>query len=408
MAGQNPASLPHVGLILGSSDKVLTAESGAYSISGQDAALAGTSDWGPASLPHLMSLLGAGQALTLTAEHGTYSFTGQAASSSRNYVVAANVGFYTVAGKAASLTQSNARAGDPGPLPHIGLMLGPTTTAYTLTCDPGIYTIVGSDALADFEVDADQGSYTLTGQDAALRKTTIMTAESGTYSLSGQDVTFAIGSTARTMPADQGSYTITGQSAGLRIARKISAEQGFYAIQGRPADLAFNPPAEFTLTAEGGTYSISGQSAVLDTRVLYAEYGTYTIVGYEVVGLPVVDGAGRKKPRRRKYVVEIDGQEFDVDSEDEALDLIQQAKRIAEEQAAKAAASSRKPARALAEAKRTLKKPVIQAPEIEAEAQAVQQQIADLYDATIKALEEAALKRKAEELDEEEALLLLL
>jgi hypothetical protein len=169
MAGQNPASLPHVGLILGSSDKVLTAESGTYSISGQDAALAGTSDWGPAPLPHLMSLLGSGQALTLTAEHGTYTLTGQAASSSRNYVVAANVGFYTVAGKAASLTQSNARVGDPGPLPHIGLLLAPTGTAYTLTCDPGIYTIVGSDALADFEVDADQGSYTLTGQDAALR-----------------------------------------------------------------------------------------------------------------------------------------------------------------------------------------------------------------------------------------------
>jgi hypothetical protein len=397
MAGQSPAPLPHLGLVLHDAD---------------------ASSWGQAPLPHLMSVLGDLQFYVMPADQGSYSITGQAALFPRNYAVAANVGFYTVAGKSASLTASVGRSGDPAPLPHLGLLLAPGTAAHTLIADPGIYHIVGSDALADFEVDGEQGTYTLAGQDAALRKTTIMQAESGSYSVSGQELTFSIGSTDRVMPADTSTYSITGQDAGLRVSRKVSAEQGFYAIQGRAADLAFNPPAEYTLLAEGGSYSTVGQAAALNVRILYAESGVYTITGYTVTDLPSNSdtGAGKssqtKKPRK-KLTVEIDGEVFAVGSREEAAALLAQAKEAAEEQARlaveRAVKAERRPTRrVLADARKALKPPeIVASEELVAEAESLTKEIEAIYQDAMVKVEIAALMRREEE-DEEEALLLLL
>lgn len=318
MAGQAPASLPHLGLVL--APKELVAESGSYTVSGQAAALSGNGS--PAPLPHLALLGGLGGRIVLVAESGTYGISGQAAGLPRAYRVAANVGFYTLAGKAGILQASGARAGDPAPLPHLGLLLAPSTASYTLTANTGIYTVAGSDALADHEVTAESGTYTIAGQDAGLLKTTIMVAESGTYSIAGQEATFSITGTDRVMPADTSTYAIAGQDAALTVGRVLAAEHGFYALLGQAAELVYAPPNEYTLTAEGGTYAFTGQTAELDARRLYAEYGTYRITGVDIVSPAIDVGAGRSRRRSRRYIARYRGQDYEFADEDAMEEFI--------------------------------------------------------------------------------------
>jgi hypothetical protein len=393
----------------------VTAAQGSYTITGQDAALdyAGAADlWGPGPLPHIGSVLGGADTFTLTAEQGSYSVTGQDATSSRNYVLAANFGAYALAGKAGILSASAASAGDPAPLPHLGLLLGPASTR-TLTADAGIYSITGSDALADFELDSDQGTYTLTGQDAALRKTTIMSCAAGSYAISGQDATFVIGSTARVMSADYGAYAITGSNATLTPAFKISAGQGFYALLGQAASLVYSPPAEFVLTAAAGSYTVTGIAASLETNHLYAEYGVYSITGSDTGERRRQQDAGRSR-RRKKTEVEIDGQIFHVETKEDATRLLEEARSEAERIAAltieRASKAERRPTRkVLADARKALQVPVIDADEdLQSEVEALQQEIADIYIQALQTVEIAALMRKAEiEEDDEDVLLLL-
>jgi hypothetical protein len=415
MAAQYAAPLPHLGLL--GADPVLTAEQGTYTVTGQDATLQGGVRWGPASLPHIGSILQA-QAVqyTLAADYGTYTVTGQDAGSLRTYAVAANFGEYVLSGQAGILYAPGAQGGDAGPLPHIGLMLAPDTTAYTLTCDTGIYFVFGSDALADFEVTAEQGSYTVTGQDATLLKTTIMQAETGTYTVSGQDALFEIGGTDRVMPAEYGTYAITGNDATLAPAYALSCEHGFYALLGQAASLVYAPPATYSLLCEAGSYTHTGNDANLDARRLYAEYGTYEVSGFSVRGLPRSNAAGRSSPwkrPRKKYTVEIDGEVFTVESREEAAALLAKAREAAEEAAAtaidRATKAEKRPTRkVLADARKSLQAPGITASgDLANDAAAMQQEIAGLYRSALTTVEIAALMRREEE-DEETALLMLL
>lgn len=301
MAAQRPAPLPHLGLILGG--EVLVAQQGAYGLTGQSATLdySGASDPdSPAPLPSLGLLAGlGGNPQILVAESGTYSVSGQDVSFSRGYVVAANFGGYLHSGQAAALSPSLARSGDPAPLPHIGLLLAPGAGGYTLTADPGSYSITGSEAIIDYEVSAAQGAYSVTGQDAGLLYGRIMPADSGTYLVSGQDATFAIGGTDRTMAAEQGTYNLSGQDAATLRQYPLTAEHGFYALLGQQALLTFSSAATYILNVEGGSYSVSGQNAEFG-KALIAETGYYTITGSPLPDVISGNSGGWPMPPRRK------------------------------------------------------------------------------------------------------------
>lgn len=279
-ADQGAYSITGQDATLGQTTISLVAESGTYAITGQDATLIGPDLSSPAPLPHL-GLLGGFGVPSITGEQGAYSITGQDATLLVGRVLAADYGTYEILGVQAALGQAGAGGGDPGPLPHIGLMLYPMVDGYTLVADPGVYSIVGSDGLADYATTGEQGSYTLTGQDAGLRKDWVLAAEAGSYALSGQDVTFSIGGANRVLPADFGTYSLTGNDAGLFVGRAIAAEQGFYGLLGQQADLFFGGTAR-TLVADSGTYTLTGIDAALTPgqKVLDAEFGAYTVTGF--------------------------------------------------------------------------------------------------------------------------------
>ena len=134
--------------------------------------------------------------------------------------------------------------------------------------------------------------------------------------------------------------------------------------------------------------------------------------------VPVVvpqGGAGRARRRVRRVVVEIDGEDFIVNSEEEAIALLDKAKAEAEEvakvqiqRAAKAA--ERKPRKVITDARKTLVLPEIKAPGLEEYVSQVLSEIRDSYSSAMRTIEVAALlrKRDRDEEDDEEVLMLML
>lgn len=112
--------------------------------------------------------------------------------------------------------------------------------------------------------------------------------------------------------------------------------------------------------------------------------------------------AGRPKRRRRKLLVEIDGQDFEVSSADEALALLGRAKTIAQSAIEKAR-------KAPIRVHRGIQRPRISTPDPELTQVVAQarQEIVSLYDDLNVEFEIAALMRKREE-EEEEAIIRLL
>ena len=145
--------------------------------------------------------------------------------------------------------------------------------------------------------------------------------------------------------------------------------------------------------------------------------GVGMIMSSEVAEEPAAESAvvpAGRKTRRRKYVVEIDGQDFEVESEQQAYALLDRAKTLAKK-AAEAKASEvieKVKPRAIRTRKAgriTLKAPDIGGPqELSAELQKAQAEIRQIYlDAAIVA--ELQLLLMLQQLnDDEEAILLLM
>lgn len=106
-----------------------------------------------------------GSPYSMTATQGSFALTGQTAGVSAQRKVAAVQGSYTLSGQDANVVKSG--------------------TAYSVTADVGLYTLIGSDAQRDITMTADQGSYAMTGQNATTAFGRILAAAQGLYSLAG-------------------------------------------------------------------------------------------------------------------------------------------------------------------------------------------------------------------------------
>jgi len=113
-------------------------------------------------------------------------------------------------------------ADSPAYLPSIGLLGGLGTAVgggptYTLVCEHGTVSVLGSDAYRDFSLTVEHGTVTLGGQDATLTPgdtgpTYTLECEAGSVSLAGQDATFR---RSYVLQAEAGRVTIGGQNATL-------------------------------------------------------------------------------------------------------------------------------------------------------------------------------------------------
>ncbi len=147
--------------------------------------------------------------------------------------------------------------------------------------------------------------------------------------------------------------------------------------------------------------------------------GAATIAGVAVHIGPGAEveskGAGKsKKPRRRRYQVEVDGEVFDASSAEEAESILEQVKEEAKAAAALAIdratkAKARPASKVIKDAKKSLELPSISATNLPNIADEVLKDIGDIYQDALRSIEISLLLRKAEqdEEDDEEVLLLL-
>lgn len=163
----------------------------------------------------------------------------------------------------------------------------------------------------------------------------------------------------------------------------------------------------------GWSFDTNTGELVIDTDAL-GEFGPYTVTAtnangdtdsnaFDVEVAAKNTGAGR--PKRRRFLVEIDGQDFEVSGPQEARDLLERAKAVATQAIEKAS----KPTTRIGVG-RPLPRPVIRTadPELKTVVREARQEITALYDRAIRDMEIAALMAKRNEEEEEEALIRLL
>ena len=162
-------------------------------------------------------------AYSLTADSGSYSLSGQDAgltysAGSASYTLTADAGSYSMTGRDA------------------GLAYAPGAGSYSLTAEFGSYSLSGVDASvkAGRNLHAEFGSYGLAGQAAGVVVGRRVAGEFGAYALTGQDATLtSIGGVAYSLTAEAGLYSIDGQDAGLG-GPAVAQGHGFVLVDFEP------------------------------------------------------------------------------------------------------------------------------------------------------------------------------
>jgi hypothetical protein len=164
----------------------------------------------------------------------------------------------------------------------------------------------------------------------------------------------------------------------------------------------------------GWSFNTSTAALTIDTDAL-GLFGPYTVTATNAFGTADSNafdvevavkntGAGRPKKPRRRLLVEINGQDFEVSGADEARVLLDQARQVA-------AAAIQKARKASVRIPGGVPRPriVTEAPELKQVVADARRDIVSLFDGLARDLEIAALMRKQfEEQDEEDDLIRLL
>jgi hypothetical protein len=267
---------------------------------------------------------------------------------------------------------------------------------------------VSTGELGEFEITGDE-EFSLVGEVSAVGSGTVPPVLE--LPLMGQAITSA----QQSMGAPGGA-TLTGAAFTATAGDVFTVNDREFALTGEASAMSAGSLFASPLAFVTGEQLTVGQEAIGPKNV--------ELTGAEIVsdtGRMIGEGpftqvpGGSKKGRkpRRPLTVEIDGETFSVNSREEALALLEQAKQTAEENAKltveRAAAAEKRPTRkVLKDAREALQEPEIEASEdLAAEAEAVKAEIDALYkDAMVKV--EIAARLRREEDEDETALLMLI
>jgi hypothetical protein len=265
-------------------------------------------------------------------------------------------------------------------------------------------------ALEGDQMDAGQGSLTATGDAFGVLTGSAVTTAAGTVApvvsvaLSGSEFAGSLG-----VFGAPGGAALTGSAVTVTAGEVFTTEDRSFALTGQSVSvedgdcvtsyLAFVEGAELTVSQQTiGPFSVELSGVVIESAT-----GN--------VRAPDTDRPGKSKGKGRdkKIVVTIDEQQFIVESEEEAVALLEQAAEVAAEtaalQVAKVAESSKRGRKkALASAREALQTPVIAVEDFDA-----QSYIAKITQTYADALKEIETKKKAEDKrtqDEEDTIIL--
>jgi hypothetical protein len=252
----SPASTTHPPVDApASGDPVLTADAGAFNVTGTTASLE--------------------RHFTLAAESGAFAWTGTAAElidSGGNPVLEADGGTFAVTGTAASLERHRTLSAEGGTYAWTG-------TAATLTYDsvvegtPGAFTITGTAAnlTVGYLISAEAGAFAVAGTAANLEQHRVLQAAGGTFTVTGTDATLTA-TGAIELVADGGIFAVTGTAAGLFQGYSLDAEAGAFGVAGSVAGLLYGR----LLDAEAGAFAWTGTAATLTRAAAFTPIPKYT------------------------------------------------------------------------------------------------------------------------------------
>jgi hypothetical protein len=306
----------------GGPDYTLTADSGSFTLTGQDVDLLASRLLAAASGSY--TLTGQDVALLrgflLSAASGSFTLTGQDVGLLRGLLLAAESGSFTYSGQDAALVVSRLLGAESGSFTLTGQDVTLTytpLTGYTLVADSGSFTLTGQDVglIASRLLGAASGSFTLTGQDTGLLVSRLLDAASGSFTLTGQDVTLTYsgeGAPDYTLTAESGAFTLTGQDISLLVGRLLTADSASFTLTGQDVDLLRG----YTLAAASGDFTLAGQDVgLVVSRVLNAASGEFTLAGQNVT-LVYSAAPSAVTPAGRTFVVSAESRVFVIPTED--------------------------------------------------------------------------------------------
>jgi len=250
----------------------LTADVGAFSLSGQDAILKSglklTSDVGAFILSGQDATLTYGEAATayiLTADVGSFNLTGQDANLLYNRLLSSDTGSFNLTGQGASFNYGRLLNTDNGVFNLTG------HDANLIYTQPGSYILTG-----------DKGIFNLSGQDSNLIKSNLLPVDAGGFTLTGIIAGLKVG---KALGSLVGEFLHTGQEAIFRRTYKLIADTGGFNLLGQGADLIHGIINNYILTADVGSFLLEGQNATLSygnglgfiNRTVFAKQGNIDV-----------------------------------------------------------------------------------------------------------------------------------
>jgi hypothetical protein len=210
-----------VGYTPGPTGYTLTADAGAFALTGQTAALRATR--------------------RIAADGASFALSGQTAGLKKGFVISALAGAFSVAGQSASLIYTP--SGDP-----------------VLTAEAGTFTLSGQAATlrATRRLTAEGLAIVVTGQAAGLRPGWRVAATGGSFAVEGQAATLARG---RRLTATGAAYSLSGLAVSLGATRRLSADAGAFSLTG--ATVSFTLDIIFAEPLAGSSATASGLSSTV-------------------------------------------------------------------------------------------------------------------------------------------------
>jgi hypothetical protein len=313
--GGDPAPLPHLGLVLGSSAAPeIAIEHGSFALTGQAASLRvgrqAAFAHGSFSLTGQDAGLRTGRSIAFA--YDTFTLNGHDVDLDADRRLAADYGAYSLTGQDVDLDADRRLVLEYGAFTLTGQDVG-LGSQLGITAGLGSFTLSGQDV----DLDADRkiafahGAFALTGQDADLDADRRLAFEYGSFTLNGQDVGLStgtsqaqggdpapfphlgllLGQNAREIQLEHGSFVLTGQASGLAAGRKVASDHGSFTLSGQ--DVAFRAVGAIAL--DPAAFTLSGEVALRHASNLTAGMGSFTLSG-QPMDFQAVGGGGDPAP----------------------------------------------------------------------------------------------------------------
>ncbi|MFG6605278.1 LamG-like jellyroll fold domain-containing protein [Sulfitobacter sp. 1A10445] len=211
---------------------------------------------------------------TLTAETGAFALSGQTADFFTQYALAASSGALTLVGEAANIAAARLLSTSPGAFAVDGSDAS-LFAQYTVSGAPAAFAVAGSgaDILANYLLTGTAAAYNLSGSQASLLRQLRLPCSAGAFLLEGNSADFYRQLRLACVP---GSIVVSGNTVPLLASYRLSADAGTYTLEGQNASLS----VEYKVTAQTAGFTVSGPAAAILTRyAMPLATGTFTIVG---------------------------------------------------------------------------------------------------------------------------------